>query len=148
MVISDYLFFPQAMFHSTTLYVWGSFMISGLIGLWLKKHQRPHLILGGTLIASLQFFLVTNFGVWTTGMYSRDINGLFESYVLGLPFYRYTLLGDLFYTVSFFGLYRLVLWFFSRNIIPQLRQKSFAIDRSEWPIENLKKQLRKLPQRG
>lgn len=98
----------SAMFHSTTLYVWGSFMISGLIGLWLRKHQKPHYILGGTLIASLQFFLITNFGVWATGMYSRSLSGLFESYLMGLPFYRYTLLGDLFYTVSFFSLYRLV----------------------------------------
>lgn len=107
MVISDYLLFPQAMFHSTTLYVWGSFMISGLIGLWLKKHQKPHLILGGTLLASLQFFLITNFGVWATGMYNHDYSGLIESYIMGLPFYRYTLLGDLFYTVSFFSLYQL-----------------------------------------
>lgn len=112
MIISDYLLFPQAMFHSTTLYVWGSFMISGLIGLWLKKRQKPHLILGASLVASLQFFLITNFGVWTTGMYSRDISGLFESYLMGLPFYKFTLLGDLFYTSCFFGLYRLVLWSF------------------------------------
>lgn len=119
MVISDYLLFPKAMFHSTTFYVWGSFIISGLIGLWLGKHQKPMLILGASLIASLQFFLITNFGVWATGMYNRSLSGLFESYLMGLPFYRYTLLGDLFYTVSFFGLYRLVLWFI-RKVRPAL----------------------------
>lgn len=109
MAISDYLLFPHSMFHSTTLYVWGSFLISGLLGLWIRKHNKPGFVLGASLIASLQFFLITNFGVWvTTNMYSHDLNGLLQSYLMGLPFYKYTLLGDLFYTVSFFGLYKLV----------------------------------------
>src|SRR3989344_2723365 len=88
MVISDYLLlyvnpysypfvdfskiYPiQAMFHSTTLYVYGSFILSGLIGIWLRERKKPAFILGASLIASLQFFLITNFGVWAGGMYSR-----------------------------------------------------------------------------
>lgn len=103
------------MFHSTTLYVWGSFMISGLIGLWLKKRRKPLYILGGTVLASLQFFLITNFGVWTTtNMYPHNLGGLIESYIMGIPFYRNTLLGDLFYTAIFFGAYELFIKFIKR----------------------------------
>ena len=108
MIISDYLLYPNMMFHSTTAYVWGSFMISGLIGLWLKSHQSPKFIFGASLISSLQFFLVTNFGVWlTSGMYEHTFSGLMQSYVMGVPFYRWTLLGDLIYTGAFFGIYQL-----------------------------------------
>ncbi len=96
-----------AMFHSTTLYVWGSFAISGLIGLWLRKNSKPSNIVTAALLTSLQFYLITNFGVWAGGMYSRGIDGLFTSYVMGLPFLRWTLMGDLFYTGVFFGSYAL-----------------------------------------
>src|SRR3989344_3775418 len=62
MAVSDYLllyinpfrsqivdishFYPiKAMVHSTTLYVYGSFLLSGLIGIWLQNHKKPILIL-------------------------------------------------------------------------------------------------------
>lgn len=103
------------MFHSTTLYVWGSFMISGLIGLGLRKNKKPIFILGATLLASLQFFLVTNFGVWaTTDFYPHTLSGLHQAYLMGIPFYRNTLLGDLFYVTIFFGSFQLFIKFFKR----------------------------------
>jgi hypothetical protein len=92
-----------AMFHTTTIYVWGSIGISSLIGLWLSNHNKPTYIVGASIVSSLQFYLITNFGVWAGGMYSRDVYGLIESYIMGIPFFRWTLLGDLFYTLMFFG---------------------------------------------
>lgn len=96
-----------AMFHDTTLYVWGSFLVSGLIGIWLKAHKKPSYIVAASFLASIQFFIITNFGVWAGGMYSRGIDGLLESYLMGLPFFKWTLLGDLFYTGVLFGVYEL-----------------------------------------
>lgn len=97
----------SAMFHSTTLYVWGSFIISGLIGIWIKNHKSPSNIILGSFLASVQFFLITNYGVWSGGMYSREFDGLIESYIMGLPFFKWTFIGDLFYTSVFFGSYEL-----------------------------------------
>lgn len=96
-----------AMFHTTTLYVWGSFIISGLIGMWLRKHQKLVYIVSASLLASIQFFLITNFGVWAAGYYGPGVGGLLKSYLEGLPFFKWTLLGDLFYTGVFFGTYEL-----------------------------------------
>lgn len=123
MIISDYLLLyispysinfskiqpVSAMFHTTTPYVWGSFLISGLIGIYLREYRNPKYILGACLAASLQFFVITNFGVWAGGMYSRGLDGLLESYLMGLPFYQWTVLGDLFYTGVFFGGYELAM---------------------------------------
>jgi hypothetical protein len=95
----------SSMFHSTTLFVWGSFLISGIIGLTLRKNKNKSSVVCASLICSLQFFLITNFGVWATGMYSRGIDGLLQSYIMGLPFLKWTILGDLFYTGAFFGVY-------------------------------------------
>jgi hypothetical protein len=121
MIISDYLLLyispynidfskiqpVSAMFHTTTPYVWGSFLISSLIGIYLREYKSTKYILGACLTASLQFFLITNFGVWAGGMYSRDLAGLLQSYLMGLPFYQWTVLGDLFYTGVFFGAYEI-----------------------------------------
>ncbi len=93
--------------HGTTFFVWGSFMLSGLLGLGLRNKKGMVRLTGFSLLASTQFFLITNFAVWTGGMYARDISGLFASYIAGLPFFSYTIGGDPFYTVSFFGLYAL-----------------------------------------
>lgn len=97
-----------ASLHSTTLYVYGSFLLSGRIGIYLKNNKNFKHIAGGTLLASIQFFLITNFGVWATGTYDKGIDGLLQSYVMGIPFFKYTLLGDMFYTGVMLGAYELV----------------------------------------
>lgn len=95
-------------FHSLVVYVYGSFVLIGLIGMWLAENKNVRNIALAALISSVLFFVVTNFGVWAAGAYARDASGLLESYILGLPFFRNTLLGDFFYTGIFFGLYELV----------------------------------------
>lgn len=99
----------SALVHSTTAFVWASFMVSGLLGLLLRKKRNAGRVGIITIFASLQFFVITNFGVWAAGAYARDLSGLAASYVAGLPFLRWTVLGDLFYVASFFGLYALAL---------------------------------------
>lgn len=121
----SHLYPVTAMFSGTTMWVWGSFMISGLLGLLLRKKQGALRITGVTLLASIQFFLITNFGVWAAGAYARDLSGLAASYAAGLPFFRWTLLGDLFYASCFFGLYALVLHPGSLSMrLPRLRPRS------------------------
>lgn len=112
---------PLAMLHSTILYVYASFLISGLLGFWLRKKRNFSKVIFVSLLASLQFYLITNFGVWASGMYSRGLDGLLQSYIMGLPFLQWTLIGDLFYTGIFFGSYELaknfrtVIFFYRRR---------------------------------
>ncbi len=98
-------------YDNTIMAVYGSIAVSGLIGLYLKNHKSFSNILSGTLLASIQFFLITNAGVWLAGSYDRSILGLWQSYLAGIPFFKATLLGDLFYTGLFFGSYELMLYF-------------------------------------
>ena len=91
--------------------VYGSFIIIGLIGLWLKNHKTVPNVLGASIFGSIIFFLITNFAVWAVphSMYPRNLQGLLQSYIMGLPFLKNTLLGDLFYVGALFGLYEIVL---------------------------------------
>lgn len=103
-------------FHASMLMVYGSFLLTGLIGLWLKKHKQVYTIVGASLISSFIFFFLTNFNYWyATPLYPKTTSGLFEAYFYALPFFRNTVLGDLFYTGVFFGGYELVLRVFSQK---------------------------------
>lgn len=106
---------PQALIHSTTLFVYGSFLLNVLIGWLIIRKKSALMIISGLLIASLQFFLITNFGVWAMGAYSRGLDGLMQSYIMGLPFFKYTILGDLFYATLFFGAYEFTKRFTSKT---------------------------------
>lgn len=84
--------------------VYFTFAITSILGLAIQKHKKAANILGGTLLASILFFLITNWAVWAFGtMYAHNFNGLIQSYIMALPFFKNTLLGDLFYTAVLVG---------------------------------------------
>jgi hypothetical protein len=115
---------PWALWHSSLPYVYASYGISTMVG-WLVRGERSGALLAcATLFCSLQFFLITNAAVWLEGSYARGIDGLWQSYVAGLPFFRGTLLGDACYVAVFFGAYELVKFSRSRSIlIPSLKRE-------------------------
>jgi len=89
-------------FHNTMIYVYASFFLAVLIGRLIKNNRWRSLALA-SLTSSVLFFLITNFGVWLSySMYPKTLAGLFQSYLMGLPFFRNTILSDFFYTFSFF----------------------------------------------
>ena len=65
-------------------------------------------VAGGSLIASTLFFLVSNFGVWASGWYPATGEGLASCYITAIPFYGYTIAGDLFFSAIAFGSYAAV----------------------------------------
>jgi hypothetical protein len=92
------------------LFVYGSFALVGLVPS-LIKGKGVSRVFGMSLIGSTLFFLVTNWAVWYFGtMYPANLSGLISSYVAGLPFYRNAILGDLWYTGVFFGVYEYALY--------------------------------------
>jgi hypothetical protein len=93
-------------FHASMPMVYASFVISGLIGMWLKKRKSVPTVLFAGVASSVIFFLLTNMNYWyATALYPKTLAGFFESYVMALPFFRNTLFGDLFYVGVFFGGY-------------------------------------------
>lgn len=95
-------------FHKTMPYVYVSFLAIAVFGqLFLKKKASLWRVAGLSLASSLLFFLVTNFGVWQVGgLYPHTGAGLMESYLMGLPFLRNTVAGDVVFSVGFFALYQ------------------------------------------
>ena len=94
--------------HPLFFLTWGSFFAVSLLGFYLRKNPKASGIFLGTLGGSVLFFIVTNLGVFLfQGMYPKDFSGLVECFVMAIPFFRNSLLGDLFYSAVFFGAFAL-----------------------------------------
>lgn len=107
MAVSDLLI--SGYYGPVMFYVYGSFLAIFLLGrLSLRTRSPSSHLFAASLAGSLFFFVVTNFAVWLHGsMYAKDLNGLLAGYLAALPFFRHTLLSDLFYNLTFFSALKL-----------------------------------------
>jgi hypothetical protein len=83
-------------FHTTTLFTWGSILFIGYLSKFFFRSISIRII--GALSGALLFFIITNFGVWVTGGYEKNLDGLILCYTLAIPFFTYTLLSTLLYS--------------------------------------------------
>lgn len=75
--------------------------------LWLRKRVTVVRLGASALASSVWFFLVSNLGSWIVFGAPRG-ETLLHHYLLGVPFFRNTVAGDLFFSAVFFGSYALV----------------------------------------
>lgn len=61
-------------------------------------------LVGCSLLSSVLFFLVTNLASWWRfEIYERNLSGILDCYVAAIPFFRYTVVGDLGFAFLLFG---------------------------------------------
>ena len=94
--------------HNVVLFTWGGFLLVTLVGFWARKHKSVFGVLAASVVSSVMFYIVSNFGVWLMGWYQHDLAGLVKCYVMALPFLRNFTLATVVYSVVFFGIYDLV----------------------------------------
>lgn len=83
--------------------VYGSLLLPALLGLAAGKRSAllcVPLAIGSTLA----FFVLTNLAVWFS-WYSHDLAGLARCFARALPFLKFSLAGDLMYTLALFGVH-------------------------------------------
>ena len=100
-VITD----PLIGYHSGTHWTWGSVLIIGLMSQYFSKNINLRLV--GSLFGAFIFFLITNFGVWTSGMYGFTISGLINCYLLAIPFFAYSLISTILFSLLIETSYKL-----------------------------------------
>lgn len=98
-------------FHSTMPFVYLSVALIGMLGFLLRGREQRQTIMVASLTGSILFFIITNFGVWVAdNIYAKTYDGLVQCYVAAIPFFRGTVLGDLFYNLLLFGSYAILRW--------------------------------------
>lgn len=104
--------------HNTMIAVYIAFAVTVGIGMLISRKPRLVHIAGGAVASTLIFFLITNFAAWLgSPLYPQTFAGLMQSYAAGLvflndgshgiSFFLNSLIGDLFYTTVFFGVFYL-----------------------------------------
>jgi hypothetical protein len=88
----------------TVTWLWYAAIL--LFGGLLARNTSVLRVVGASLMASISFFFVSNFAVWTVSreMYPATWNGLVTCMVAGVPFFRNTVVSDLLFSAAFFGL--------------------------------------------
>ena len=84
-------------YHLGTHWTWGSVLIIGLISKYFSKNINVRII--GSLFGAFIFYLITNFGVWTSGMYNLTLDGLIECYTLAIPFFTNSLISTFIFSI-------------------------------------------------
>ena len=93
-IITDYILG----FHNTVIFTWGSVILISLISKYFLNTMITRII--GALSGAVIFFIVTNFGVWFGGMYEANLEGLTQAYVMGLPFFGYSLISTFIFSAA------------------------------------------------
>lgn len=100
---------------SPFLYV--SFAINIYFGTKIGGKHRYAKLAGFAMAGSLQFFLISNLGVWMEGLlYPKTPAGLMACYTAAIPFLKNSLLGDLGWSLALFTVIeRAQLWVLAKR---------------------------------
>jgi hypothetical protein len=92
-------------FHNTMLFTWGSVLIIGLLSQFFVN-KLPHR-LAGAVFSCIIFYIITNLGVWFTGIHGNNSFNLLETYKYAIPFFWSTIMSTLLYSLIIEALYKL-----------------------------------------
>ncbi|MEP7320281.1 MAG: DUF6580 family putative transport protein [Saprospiraceae bacterium] len=99
------------------LYVYGGFLLMVLIGNVVIRKIKFSSIFIASILSSLIFFLISNYGVWLhSKQWPQTITGLTACYEFAIPYFWNTLAGDLIFGAVLFGIYQ---WSISRKKVLQ-----------------------------
>jgi len=114
--------------------VYGSFLLTSFLGRFLTRgglfKKRGNLfarsggfgakffgVSAGAILSSLLFFFITNnIFLYTPAFYPMNFDGMVASYVMGIPFFRSQILGDLIYSGALFGMYEIARIWATRQV--------------------------------
>ena len=84
-------------YHLGTHWTWGSVLVIGLISKFFTKNFLWRI--SGALLGAFIFFIVTNFGVYLSGMYGYSVKGFIECYTLAIPFFAYSVISTIIFSI-------------------------------------------------
>ncbi|MBK6364150.1 MAG: hypothetical protein IPL63_13005 [Saprospiraceae bacterium] len=102
-------FFPEhqglVWFSNYMIYNALSYVVIGALGSFVLQKVKPASVIGASLLSSLIFFGITNFGSWIspTSLYPSTSEGLMMSYVNAIPFLKSSALSTLVFSIILFG---------------------------------------------
>ena len=121
LLLSDILFelftSTPGFYDISQTFVYGAFILITFLATKIKTASTKN-ILFACLWSGAIFFILSNFGVWLTGVfYPKTLTGLVQCYTAAIPFYKNeffgnmllnTFMSNIFYTAVLFGAYAVI----------------------------------------
>jgi len=90
------------------LFQYAGMLLCSSLGLALRQRRDWLAVLGTAVVAPVLFFVVSNYGTWlfdtSIGIgYARDLSGLWQAYLAGLPFLRNQLISTTLFSLLLFS---------------------------------------------
>lgn len=93
--------------YSGFLWIYASFILTVVMGTFIKKVSIGNVLLMG-ILAALLHWVISDFGVWMgSSLYTKNFAGITECYTAALPYLRNMLLGNILFSALMFGAYEL-----------------------------------------
>ena len=93
--------------HSLPIFTWGSLIVIALLTKYFYSGIFSRIL--GALLGATIFFIITNYGVWTSGVYGYTLKGLILCYSLAIPFFTYSLISTFIFSAIIETIYKF--WF-------------------------------------
>ena len=96
--------------YDSIFFVYTSFLIIIYIAPLILKKLNVMSVLTISVLSPSIFFIISNFGVWfADSLYTKNLTGLIECYIAGLPFYDESLVSTILFSYTIFLIHRLLL---------------------------------------
>lgn len=107
-IINNTIYYNAAegftLFYSGAIWTYLAIGIIAVVASGIVSKLNISKVVLGSFTASALFFIISNFGVWSTGiLYPTTVEGLVTCYAAALPFFGNTIAGDLFFSTVLFG---------------------------------------------
>lgn len=83
-------------FHKTIFFTWVTIIIIGYTSVYFRGIIKDRI--KGIIVSLITFYILSNFGVWLSGMYTYDISGLINCYIVAIPFFGNTIISTVIYS--------------------------------------------------
>ena len=106
-------------FYDTMIFVYGTYMFIVLLAFKYMIAINFYKVLSSSVIASIIFYITTNFGVWfAMDLYPTTTSGLMACYIAGIPFLKSMTLSTVIFSSTLFVLFK---------VVKKLRPNSFTL---------------------
>ncbi|MCI5054403.1 MAG: hypothetical protein MRY23_06280 [Pelagibacteraceae bacterium] len=84
-------------FHKTIFFTWISVILIGYTSMTFQGMLKNRV--QGIFLSLFIFYILSNFGVWLSGMYTYNLTGLINCYVMAIPFFGNTIVSTVLYSL-------------------------------------------------
>jgi hypothetical protein len=115
--------------------VYGSLAAPVLFGDLLQRRLSAARVVGAAAFSSVLFFLVTNLAVWCV-WYPHTAEGFTRCFLRAIPFFAYTLAGDLVFAGGLFALYHFATAAARQSVVQQRTAALVPVGYAPLPVRS------------